>query len=92
MRDIASQQRQGFARGDNIGAFVETVLDGPLPWTRMRHVYKLFRAADRYGNDRVDQACERAVDAQCANVNIVIGMIERALETERRPLNQSRTM
>ena len=83
MRDIASQQRQGFSRGDSIGAFVETVLEGPLPWTRMRHIYKLFRAADRYGNDRVDQACERAVDAQCANVNIVIGMIERALETEQ---------
>ena len=82
MRDIASQQRQGFARGDHIGAFVEAVLEGPLPWTRMRHIYKLFRAADRYGNHRIDQACERAVDAQCTNVNIVIGMIERALEAE----------
>ena len=27
-----------------IGAFVESVLDGPLPWTRMRQVYELFRA------------------------------------------------
>lgn len=49
----------------------------------MRHVYKLLRACDRYGSDRVDQACERRSTPQCANVNIVIGMIERALETEQ---------
>ncbi len=82
MRDIASQQRQGFARGVHIGAFVGLVLEGPLPWTRMRHVYKLFRTCDRYGNEVVDQACERATDAECANVNIVVGMVERALEAQ----------
>ncbi len=80
MRDIASQRRQGFARGDHIGAFADLVLEGPLPWTRMRHIYKLFRTCDRYGNGVVDRACERAVDAECRNVNIVVGMVERALE------------
>jgi hypothetical protein len=80
MRDIDSQRRQGAARGPNIGAFVDVVLDGPLPWTRMRHVYKLFRTCDRYGNETVDVACERAVDAGATNVNTVIAMIERALE------------
>jgi transposase len=81
MRDIASQRRKAFARGDHIGAFTDLVLEGPLPWTRMRQVYKLFRTADRYGNDIVDQACQRAVDAECSNVMIVVGMVERALET-----------
>jgi len=82
MRDIASQRRQGFARGDHIGAFVDAVLVGPLPWTRMRHVYKLFRTCDRYGDHIVDRACERAVDAECSNVTVVIGMVERALEAQ----------
>ena len=82
MRDIESQKAQAHRRGDAIGAFVVTVLDGPLPWTRMRQVYKLFRACDRFGDDRVDRACERAVDAECRDVKIVIGMVERALEAD----------
>jgi hypothetical protein len=82
MRDIESQKRKAHARGPAIGVFAETVLDGPLPWTRMRQIYALFRAADRFGGDRVNQACERAVDAGCTSTKIVIGMVERALEAE----------
>jgi len=82
MRDIESQKTKARRRGPAVGAFVETVLDGPLPWTRMRQVYALFRAGDRYGDERLDQACARAVDAECRDVKIVIGMIERALEAE----------
>ncbi len=41
-----------------------------------------FRAGDRYGNDRLNQACERAVDVECTSVKIVIGMVERALEAD----------
>ena len=82
MRDIESQKAKAHRRGPAIGGFVETVLDGPLPWTRMRQVYALFRAGDRYGNDRLDQACVRAIDAECRDVKVVIGMIERALEAE----------
>jgi hypothetical protein len=82
MRDISSQKAKAHRRGPAVGVFVEQVLDGPLPWTRMRQVYTLFRAGDRYGDDRLDQACARAVDAECRNVKIVIGMIERALEAE----------
>ncbi len=83
MRDIASQKTKAAKRGDAIGVFVDTVLDGPLPWTRMRSVYALFRACDRFGNDRVNLACERAVDAECRAVKTVIGMVERALEAEQ---------
>mgnify|MGYP006971101129 CR=1 FL=1 len=83
MRDIESQRRQAYRRGESIGAFTDVILDGPLPWTRMRHVYKLFRTCDRYGNDRVNTACERAVDAGATSVTTIVGMIERALETEQ---------
>lgn len=82
MRDIASQKAKAHRRGPSVGVFVETVLEGPLPWTRMRQVYALFRAGDRYGDDRLDKACARAVDAECRDHKIVIGMIERALEAE----------
>ena len=82
MRDIASQKTKAAARGPAIGRFVEAILDGPLPWTRMRRVYQLFRAADRYGDDRVELACERANDAECVDVRVVIRMVERALEAD----------
>lgn len=82
MRDIESQRRKAHRLGDSIGVFVDAVLDNPLPWTRMRHVYALFRACDRFGETRVDAACERAVDAGCSDVKIVIGMVERALEAD----------
>ena len=82
MRDIESQKTKAHRRGPAVGVFAEAVLDGPLPWTRMRQVYALFRACDRYGDDRVNQACQRAVDAECTSVKVVIGMVERALEAD----------
>jgi len=82
MRDIESQKTKARRRGDAIGVFVEAVLDSPLPWTRMRRVYSLFRACERYGDDRVNQACARALDAECADCRVVIRMVERALEDE----------
>ncbi len=82
MRDIDSQRRQGHRRGEHIGAFVDVVLDGPLPWTRMRQIYKLFRTCDRYGDGRVDTACERALDAGADRVDTIVGMVEKALEAE----------
>ena len=88
MRDIESQKAKARTRGDAIGTFVEGVLDGPLPWTRMRRVYKLFRACDRFGDDRVNHACERAVDAECRDVGVVIRMVERALEEEDQAENE----
>lgn len=82
-RDIASLTAQAHRRGDAIGVFVETLLDNPMPWTRMRRVYALFRACQTYGDDRVNQACARAVDAECVDYKIVIRMVERALEAEQ---------
>lgn len=82
-RDIESQKTKAAKRGPAIGVLVETVLEGPLPWTRMRRVYRLLRACDRYGDDRVNHACERAVEAECVDVGVVIRMVERALEAEQ---------
>ena len=91
MRDIESQKAKAH-RGAHVGTFVETVLDGPLPWTRMRQVYALFRAGDRYGDDRLDRACERAVDAECRDVK-VRGRHDRtgSRSRDRRQRTRSRT-
>ena len=80
MRDIESQRAKAHDRGEHIGAFADVLLAGPLPWTRMRHVHKLFRICDRFRNDVVNTACERAVDAGADKIGVVVGMVERALE------------
>jgi len=82
MRDLTQLITTCAGHGVNIGIYAERLLDDPLPWTRMRRVYALFRACDRFGDDRVNQACVRAVDAECRDVNVVIRMVERALEAE----------
>ncbi|MGH3971412.1 MAG: IS21 family transposase, partial [Mycobacterium sp.] len=51
------------------------VLEHPLPWTKMRQVYRLLGLVRRHGADAVDDACRRALDAEVIDV----GLIERIL-------------
>ncbi len=44
MRDVQSLVVACKRHGPNIGLYAERVLDDPLPWTRMRAVYRLLRA------------------------------------------------
>jgi hypothetical protein len=55
-------------------------LDTPLPWTKMRQVYRLVGLAEKWGSGRLDQACARALDAEAVDVNLVSRMLERARE------------
>jgi hypothetical protein len=63
-----------------VGAYATAVLDTPLPWTRMRHVYRLLGLVRRYGAPRVEEACRRALDAEAIDVGPVSRMLERATE------------
>ena len=56
------------------------VLDHPLPWTKMRQVYALLGLVKKWGAERVDAACRRALDAEAVNVGIVGRMLERGTE------------
>jgi hypothetical protein len=42
------------------GIYAERVLDDPLPWTRMRAVYRLIGLVREYGPDGVEAVCSRA--------------------------------
>ena len=83
MRDIDRLVADACGRGEAIGGFVAVLVDHPLPWTRMRQVYKLFGFCRRYGNDRVELACARALGAETDNVEVVGRMLVRALEAEQ---------
>jgi hypothetical protein len=83
MRDIQRLIADAAAHGPAVGELAASVLDHPLPWTTMRRVYKLIGFCRTYGNQRVDAAARRLVDAESVDLNVLKRMLERALETER---------
>jgi hypothetical protein len=51
----------------------------------MRQVYRLLGLVRRYGAERVEQACARALEAEVLNVTTLSRMLERALENGEAP-------
>jgi hypothetical protein len=83
-RDLERLKDLAASHGPSIGTYAAAILDTPLPWTRMRQVYRLLGLVKKWGPERVEQACRRALDAEAVNVNLVARMIERAKESEER--------
>jgi hypothetical protein len=68
LRDVDALRRQAASYGDAVGRFAAALLDGPLPWTRMRRVYALLGLGRRYGAARVNDACTIALAAEMLDV------------------------
>ena len=86
LRDIAHLQRLATGHSQAIGAYATAVLDTPLPWTKMRQVYALLGLVKKWGPDKVDAACRRALDAEAISVPLIGRMLDRATEnTEQQP-------
>lgn len=79
MRSVDGVLRRARLQGDHIGEFARRLLEGPLPWTRMRQAYGLLRLCDRYGEERTDTVCARALAFDVIDVR----RIERMLKTAR---------
>ena len=79
-RDVASLTRLASAHGASVGAYAAAILDTPLPWTKMRQVYRLVGLGEKWGSLRLDQACRRALEAEALDVNLISRMLERARE------------
>jgi transposase len=82
LRDIEHLKRMAAGHGPAVGAYAAALLDTPLPWTRMRQVYALLGLVKRWGAERVDAACARALDAEALSVSLIGRMLERATEKE----------
>jgi hypothetical protein len=51
----------------------------------MRAVYRLIGLAKKFGGDRVDAACARALECEAVDVGLVTRMVERAAENDPPP-------
>ena len=80
LRDLTTLIAMCAAHGPNIGIYAERILDDPLPWTRMRTVYRLQGLVRRYGADRVERACSLSLDLDVVSVTKIASMLERATE------------
>ena len=81
MRDLDQLLAKATRHGEAIGRYAAALLDTPLPWTRMRTVYRLLGLVNKWGPARVDDACRRALDAEAVDVGLVGRMLERAADT-----------
>jgi hypothetical protein len=83
LRDLTRLIAVCAGHGENIGIYAERLLDDPLPWTRMRGVYRLLGLVRRYGADPVETACERSLDLDVVSVSKIASMLEKAREREQ---------
>lgn len=81
MRDINRLEQMATRHGQAVGTYAARLLEGPLPWTRMRQVYRLLGLVRRFGAERVEQACSRALELDVVDVTRVGRMLDRALES-----------
>ena len=83
LRDIAHLQRLAAGHGEAIGDYAAAVLDTPLPWTKMRQVYALLGLVKKWGPDKVNTACLRALEAEAISVPLIGRMLDRATEADQ---------
>ena len=82
MRDLTALIGTCAGHGPNIGIYAERLLDDPLPWTKMRAVYRLLGLVRRYGPGPVETACTRSLDLNVVSVTKIAVMLEKALDTQ----------
>ena len=83
LRDLTKLIGVCAAHGESIGIYAERLLDDPLPWTRMRSVYRLQGLVRRYGPGPVETACARALDLDVVSVSKIASMLAKATERQQ---------
>jgi hypothetical protein len=82
LRDVDAVLRAARGRGSHVGDFAARLVEGPLPWLRLRQAYGLLRLCDRYGEDRVNALCARALSFGVIDVHRIEGMLKDARRVE----------
>jgi hypothetical protein len=82
LRDVDAVLGSARECGAQIGAFAARLLGGPVPWLKLRQAYGLLRLCERYGQDRVNALCARALAFEVIDVPRLEGMLKDARRTE----------
>ncbi len=80
LRSLHIAEREAAGYGEHVVKFIARLVDGPLPWAKMRQVYALIRLCRKFGGPRVDTLCARALAFDVLDVR----RIERLLKTAQR--------
>ena len=83
LRDLTRLVGVCAGHGENIGIYAERLLDDPLPWTKMRSVYRLLGLVRRHGPDPVEAACQRSLDLDVVSVSKIAAMLAKATERDQ---------
>ena len=68
--------------GTNCGSFMEQLLSGDFPWSKLRQAQKLMRLSEKYGTARIEQACSRALSFSLIDVYRVENIVKLAFGKE----------
>jgi transposase len=82
LRSVDKLVARAHEHGRHVGVYAERLLAGPLPWVRMRQGYALLCLCERYGVERVDALCARALAFDVIDVPRIERMIKRASQIE----------
>jgi hypothetical protein len=85
MRDLDRLVAAAHHHGGSVGTYAQRLLEVPLPWTRMRQVYRLLGYTRRYGDRRCDTACAQALALDVVDVGLIGRILERGREHTRLP-------
>ena len=85
MRDVESLTAKATAVGPTVGLYATRLLDTPLPWTRMRPVYRLLGLVRTYGPEPVEAACARALELDVVDVTKIARILEQGREHDPSP-------
>ncbi|NJM55717.1 MAG: hypothetical protein HC841_07265 [Verrucomicrobiae bacterium] len=83
MRDPDRMVAEARERGEQVGVFMERLLAGDFPWAKLRQAQALLRLCSKYGRERVDAACRRALGFDVINVKKVERIIKLAPQPSR---------
>jgi len=82
MRAPDRMRQQAAHLGPAVAEFADRLLDGPLPWAKLRQGHKLLRLGERYTAARLDAACQKALAVDLIDVHRVERILKEALEEE----------
>jgi hypothetical protein len=85
MRDPEALIAVAKRRSEAVGRLVERLLAGTFPWSKLRQAQKLIRLCERYGTERVDAACRRALVFDLINAKRVEQIVLHGLDRECDP-------